>query len=76
MYNDRARENQTKGENVDTRNGQGARMVAIAKDQGKTGEPGMCIKCGKDHSYTWDTNYGIQTACEACGWEFYYSLGD
>ena len=61
---------------MNTRNGQGARMVQIAKGQGNAGEPNLCTKCGQNSSYTWDTNWGIQTACEACGWEYYFSLGD
>ena len=41
----------------------------------KTPEPGKCLKCGEMTAYTWDTNWGIQTACQ-CGHESYYSLGD
>jgi hypothetical protein len=61
---------------MQTRNGQGARMVALAESRGEAGEPRKCLKCATVAAYTWDTAYGIQTACEACGWEYYFSLGD
>ena len=57
-------------------NGYGVRMVADAKARGKAGEPRKCYKCEAEALHTWDTAWGIQNACEACGWELYYSLGD